>query len=643
MSDSKQISQKVQVLDLFVPPEGYETDFVELTTFTLDLNFLSLIPALIYGGNQGYIKENALIQDEISILQTNHRKKSKADQKFRVLYDQEANAVFFSKQEPAFPSLASCLLGTQCKAIKKSGYFHPKIMLFQYKSKTNEDDYRYRLFMGSRNLVFSNYLELGVCFDLFDLAVNEKESGKGELEKVSDFFSENWKEHPTQASSTGIHWDKFVKKALPRGVSIHFTGETNFYKKISVDAQKAKEFHVISMNPTDFWNISKGEPPKNFTQNPPTYYIANPKDVSDYNANKNTSTAQQNPPSPICCLKKVQKSGGTSKIPEFQPLHGKCYKMYQEKQLITWIGSANCSHNALNTKNNTEVMVRLEEAYGEIPKLVEDPGNYDKITTYFYDDSGQTSKYYYDFTGQNTEEVESEEPKITVPNLSFSQVSYDKKTKMYSFTGDNDTGLNYILSLGKAELGILEMKPLIQEAKKRTCTVQFRLTSGFQNLLEARHGEECYVFLLDFPPETLEEARKNLSFQLNPNWDLRVLVPRGSGAGTHDQALERLMMFQRKCKNNDDFSKILDMILENIENKRADYHKVYPTEWQVPPEVAQGFKNYYLKHPPQGIEAEIWESGEGDMDVVSAECYRKQFHQIEKFEELVKELKEGTK
>lgn len=636
------INEKIEFLALFTPPEGYKTDFVEMTTFSLDLNFLCLIPALIYAGNLGYISDkNELLQENISVLLHNsqkEREKNGEEERFRLLYDKKQLLPTAPDSEISFLEYGEVLLAERCRGVQNKGYFHPKIMLFQFKNSGKEGEraeYRYRLFIGSRNLVFSNYFETGVCLELELDKYAEEEKANLELQKVRTFFEKQWETGIT----CKIDWDIFEKTKLPKGVEIHFTeGETTqphfLYDKITKDAQNATDFHITSMNPTDFWSMGNTTPPSL----PKTCYIANPVDVFKSKNPPQTSS----PPTPMVCLQRVVQIDGTTSTPhKFQLLHGKSYQIYNGNRQITWIGSANCSRNALCTLNNTEVMVRLETDATSVPSVKpsksDDGSKYGTFHPFFYVNQEKTMQYIYNEQGEDTQPPDEEEPQQSPPKLECKGVIYEENQKYVTITLKNEEKEALSFSfLGKKrpkEDGDWKIEGGGQETE---FCVHLHC---FSSVISVKKGEKYFLFPLKVGAVSglMDKLKENISFSDLDYWEVKDLIPRGSNHNPTDQAFERLMLHQQKGESY--FASILEIVLQNIEGKKELYHKVFPTVAKVSSEEKKGFMDYYLLHPPKDAPQD-WKETTGAEHCYLANHYREQFDKVAQLEELVKKFQE---
>lgn len=495
------ISRTSQFLDLFVPPDGYKTTFLEATTFSMHLNFVALLPALMAAGEGGGIENGKLNSSIRRWMKLKYF--LTMEEHYRILYDGKGkiSADPSVSMEKAMVRRCTNLLSRRCKAVTNTnGYFHPKIMLFQFEEKENKENIRFRLFISSRNLTFANYFETGIWIELDEFyaekAISEEQKkAKEQLSSLSELFTEHWVE-PTknwvQPTKNGIDWEKFKTANLSKAkdqngdqyqnLSIHLS---NFYNDIKTDASSAQELRILSMKPTEFWGIGGVSPTK-----PVTKYIANEKDVYD-NSNPVPPLPPVIHPNHMAFLEELDEFNNSKNPPVSKAVHGKMYVIYPEKTenpIVTWIGSGNCSNNALKSRNNTEIMVRVESQWTDVTQ----PYPPAFLGSSFFGDYHLS-----DNPSPNTEEIDDEETASI--SLTMEYVSYENNVLKISVENVNVSTI-FIRPLGSSErieLKSEQEQKLEFNLKKSKFTPIFMVSDG---------NDKEYMFTLTLTEEQWKET-----------------------------------------------------------------------------------------------------------------------------------------
>src|SRR6056297_534125 len=129
-------------LDALRPPAGYELDYSIVTTYSLNLTTLIILPLALSKYRYDYDSLSEI--DEIQLLEALENNYNKID-------------IFCQKGEIKIPKNINILYGfledTIIESVIKEGAksFHPKIWLLRFKK---EKDLKYRLVVLSRNITF---------------------------------------------------------------------------------------------------------------------------------------------------------------------------------------------------------------------------------------------------------------------------------------------------------------------------------------------------------------------------------------------------------------------------------------------------------------------------------------------------------
>lgn len=369
--------------DLFRPPEGYHTDFVAMTTFTLSLRLLVQIPALIHCGETG----TRLPRGLGAVVRA--RKYQEDCDRFRLYYDGKTKAALdpSSFYGTAAGRLAQQLLATRCTPVRlRSGLFHPKILLFQF---ADQNDHKFfRVHISSRNLTMGQLLEAGVTLETVTTDRPDTEPAKN----LADFWQLLCRKTETEPGPLDLTALRKTTLRLCDGntrvdCSLWFGGlnklgspdqeaKRTLKKRMEQDRDQDqyKSLRVISMDP-DF-SLFGGDKPVEYLCNFPDLY-EKPETGTVWKRKENLPQAAF-----VCGAVRKRKSdstqSGSKKDKEIltpdptrpRSLHIKEYLFSGGNQTegAVWIGSANCSRHALEG-HNVEVLVRYKVEKCSVPDM----------------------------------------------------------------------------------------------------------------------------------------------------------------------------------------------------------------------------------------------------------------------------------
>lgn len=368
-----QFEYRQSFVELFRPPAGYHTDFVGMTTFSLSLRLLVWIPSLIDCGDKGTLPPRGL---GTAIHRMGYEE---ACNKFRIYYDGQTKAAV---DQPSFYGtatgrLAQQLLATRCTPVNPDGgLFHPKILLFQFSDKDNRKFFRVHI--SSRNLTMGHLLEAGVILE----SVTTDQSDTEPAKNLAAFWRQLCKK--TKAGTGELDLDalegttlklcertnsqKEDKKYFLVDCALHFGGldklgsidqeaKRTLKKRMQQDRDQYGRLRVISMNPSDSL----------FDGDKPVEYVCNFPDLYEQPETGTTWKRKNKLPQAACVCQATGEKTPDPTRP--RSLHIKEYLFSNQNGMgAVWIGSANCSDNALNGKN-VEVMVRYEADNCPMPLL----------------------------------------------------------------------------------------------------------------------------------------------------------------------------------------------------------------------------------------------------------------------------------
>lgn len=512
------LNNQLSFQDLFIPPEGYKTKFVELTTFSISLGFATLIPTLIFAGN------NNLISDELNAKRIMKSPNFEDTfKKFHIFYDgkpkMDTDATY--QFQKGISQFGSYILNNNAHGIKDSGLFHPKIMVFEFTKDDSKP--KFRVFIGSRNFTYSNYVEAGVCIDICCDENHENSPVNPIGTKLEAFFSkcDNGK------LNKNIDWENLKTGKLYLGeeeisdIDIHFSDLNDLIDKDLVDCKEAR---IVSMNPTtslfeNYTNVS---------------YVANNNDLL-----KDENKAIVND------KKMAYLVDAESQKP--LPLHAKIYAMYKNDKFITWIGSANCSANGLNGKN-TEVMLRIESNIDT---------NYSfPIKTFaatFSKDINYSIKPL-----DKIEDVDDEENPLTLPATIIGEFNGKTFTLNIQYKGSEKPELK-ITPFG---LGSAYTQIVTGDAK-----ITFEMNeSNFTNIFQVACDNAIYRVVIDNVSWHGVDIPKIIeAIEVDPIKSLKELVPICKNMNSANQDAYERILAHKHIDSPKDFNNFLDIVLNNIQ------------------------------------------------------------------------------
>lgn len=551
-----QINNSTRLDKLFTPPEGYKLDYIEMTTYSLSMSFLSKIPLLMYIGDKR-INTDKIYANRL------YRKLLKEDyeKKFHIYYD--GNIKRKPDESDEYLSIrgryALALLRERCTPIcEDNKLFHPKIIVLQFEKVDGSGEYFYRVHISSRNLTMAQYLEAGVTL-VSEERSDEEEKCKAVAKPIADFFRDLQKSKNVDSK---IKWDVFEKKYFvleneepdnPRNISVHFK---DFLTNIKADIENEKDYsiRVTSMNPTNnlFSNAKSVE------------YICNFKDMYEYKDDADNNEWK---------IKEDKKESyyyvGQS---DNQPknLHIKQYIIHQNNNpKIIWIGSANCSKNGLNN-GNTEVMVRIEEPASSDLK---ECSSQSKVIT------GRDYYYYQPETVQDPLISDFQDEELPSCKISVFNANYDGKSMeltLYVKSSNNTVEV--------CPVGINYYRKYVDERNSLQWKIEPQKVS---NLLAAKVGGQEFVVPFDLNVTNVElpNSKSVLSGIIpEPIDTVADFIPNPEGHQKDDETYEKLLKW--KLTADEKFNEVCKELKEELEfykefkNKYNDEITLL-REWQV--------------------------------------------------------------
>lgn len=561
--------------DVFIPPSGYTTEYVEFATYSLSMGFLMSIPALIYAGETyGMEVENKVFQ----MIRDEEFAKGAYYNKFHIFYDKNAKPISWQGQEFDFLSsryliFANYLLSQRCTPCspltKKEGLFHPKFILVQFANSQDKSEKRYRLIILSRNLTFAHYYETGIVLESTDECVGDNGVG----DKIRKFIESYW----------GATHDKGNSY---EGIDLYRLSETKFALKTKIETEKPVEIDLLfasqlqenfkaeineSIKGYDSCNVISMKPTEGIieTEKMEMSYICNFFDM--YEDGANTNYKRKKDASTYWYKKKSEKNYSCvienkehKKIPIL--LHSKMYIFWNSKEKYKWkglvyAGSANCSENALEGSNE-ELLLKMEfngiqEDFSLPTKSTNSPANFDKRYTYC-----------------SAEKVKKDEIEVDeICEEEFPILSYEIKDADVLVDNSNSNRIQITFKVKNKEavpinVGLAKRNRIkdviVDSGEEKEITIKVTQKS-FSDLIVLRKQNENRLYLdslkLDWKGEKISMILDDLPIFI-PN-DLSRLIPSVHGmTNVQDNVYEKLAKHRLYCN---DFDKVLKKSLKAIE------------------------------------------------------------------------------
>ena len=378
--------------DVFFPPEGYEIEWAELTTWSLAKDWLRLIAAMIAAGNRSPVK--------VPLTRPNSFIKAAGEEalRFHVFYDgkyqlEQETAAFYQMANGRY---AAYLYETRCTPVKLEHLFHPKLILLQFRARGG-GALRFRLFVSSRNLTWSSYIESGALLEgaPSEGKLSEDAPGPAMARFLEKYYEKSGENVPKCLDLEGLK-KADLRVVTPEGACVDQSPELHFGSEKKLGALMKDSFlywkSVNSCYQDYTLRVSSMKPTWALMENEAEYqcqYICNFKDMYQESERRMNVWKREKGRENAWYLC-GERRDGKKDIANPQPLHAKHYMFWggtpkpddysREKRspLLVWLGSANCSANAL-TKINEEALVRFcaEACLDQFPGADPRKGNAD--------------------------------------------------------------------------------------------------------------------------------------------------------------------------------------------------------------------------------------------------------------------------
>ena len=358
-------SDRVDYRELLSPPPRYKVSFAVGTTYSLDLETLTAVCAII---GLNVEADTELTQSPLHMLEAIRRAGGKL-----LIFCQSGQIKTPDKPNKLLPLLENCVSEVSLPN-KKS--FHPKTWFLKYTADGMPD--KYRLIVMSRNLTFDRSWDVALRLDSADKGEKLIEQGQGAGEAMGDFLRwlhKNASSHNSHLKGkkkllskladeiTGVKWRYLGKEFdgfdfIPYGIGLPATDNLgdSFHKLFLISPFLSK-------------SIIEGFAEKRLI-NPDCTLITRKSELPKLNAELLTAFDTYTIKDDVVDGEERISESGEFKT---QDVHAKVYRRTKWSNSELYIGSANASHNAF-FGGNVECMVALwgKQRHLNVDKLKQD-------------------------------------------------------------------------------------------------------------------------------------------------------------------------------------------------------------------------------------------------------------------------------
>lgn len=353
------VSKSTDYSNFFIPPKGYTTEGILLLTYSLNL---AMIEEIIIKSKIANVTSSKALTERFDSL---------ADEnKFLCAVQKDRGTNIFEEREDNRNAWQMYKRGAVHPIEKKDGKsFHPKLCAFLYKNSENENKFRLRLFISSRNLSRQNMIEGAICFETesFSDAANNKLSELISLIKevafpniqsdiidflskadftdcIKSFLPEDYDlvDYSILTNKHEVNGSKGLKSSFPVTCNA-ITVVSPFLGDDAVIDLRDNNLKKTEHKKLNFISRQKSYTQKLHTEAINVYYIEG--------ANRNKSEIT---------LDNEEENGISFTLDEI-PLHAKIYAFDKDKESWLFIGSANCTDNGLMNNHELLFMIHIEK------------------------------------------------------------------------------------------------------------------------------------------------------------------------------------------------------------------------------------------------------------------------------------------
>lgn len=358
-------SDRVDYRELLSPPPGYKTAFATGTTYSLDLETLTAICAII---GLDAPADTELIQSPLHTLEAIRRASGSL-----MIFCQSGQIKSPDKPNQLIPLLGNCVYEISL-ANKKS--FHPKTWFLRYTAESLPD--KYRMIILSRNLTFDRSWDVALRLDSAgkgDEVLEQYESTGDAISSFLQWLHQNLRAHNAALKSKRRKLALLAEelpKADWKSLGKEFTGFDFIPYGIpnpSTDNLGEKFHKMFVISPFLSKGVIEGFA-KNRLTNPDCTLITRKSELHKLDGELLTAFDTYTIKDDVADGEQRISETGEYKT---QDIHAKVYLRTKWSDSELYIGSANASYNAFHG-GNVECMIALwgKQRYLNVDKLKQD-------------------------------------------------------------------------------------------------------------------------------------------------------------------------------------------------------------------------------------------------------------------------------
>ena len=356
-----QTNQREIALQMFACPDNHQFDYTIITTYSLNIEALLLVPRMLSLGAAEKTHLTAKEERDHQFLQFVQSIREVKD-KLLVFFQADAITPFQGNV------LFSFLEGNRIPIAKSKGLFHPKVWIVRFQSQKNPNHYLYRVGVMSRNLTFDKSWDVAIFSEGIYTPKNSKCQESADLAKLLQWLYDNTKMTQQQKAMVAEIQKQIgsVSFAVPPG----FDDEALPFRFLS-DAKEVDWFtkyrgtvnRILAISPfvsaqriEHLSQMLKYKHRKNITLVSRQKELDKIRNISNLlkGIHLNNSTYVMLEDSKV----ELEKEKVTRTADDPRNLHAKLYMFEQDEKVLYWLGSANLT-DAAWAGNNIEMMVCL--------------------------------------------------------------------------------------------------------------------------------------------------------------------------------------------------------------------------------------------------------------------------------------------
>lgn len=358
-------SDRIDYRELLSPPPPYKTSFAVGTTYSLDLETLTAVCAIV---GLNVEADTELTQSPLHMLEAIRRASGKL-----LIFCQSGQIKIPDKHNKLLPLLENCVSEVNLRS-KRS--FHPKTWFMKFSADGLPD--KYRLIVMSRNLTFDRSWDVALRLDSAakgEMVIEKGESTGEAMRAFLQWLHKNTSSHNSQLKNKRKLLSKLADEIVDvewRNLGREFDGFDFIPYGIGVSSTDnlGDSFHkILVISPFLSKSVIEGFEKKRLV-NPDCTLITRKSELSKLNAELLKSFDTYTIKDDVVDGEERISETGDFKT---QDIHAKVYLRTKWSNSELYVGSANASYNAF-FGGNVECMLALwgKQRYLNVDKLKQD-------------------------------------------------------------------------------------------------------------------------------------------------------------------------------------------------------------------------------------------------------------------------------